>query len=251
VTQHLGPVTQPSTHARDQYSGTTGNLTARIALHRYGTNPQSWWEWLAARLPRAGRVLEVGAGTGELWQHLPHGPLVLVDFAPAMCAQLRTAVPDAQVLRADAAALPFAAGSFDTVIANHMLYHVDDPGAVLREFARILAPGGRVAIAVNGRDHMADLGELGGDRPARRLNEFSAETGPATMATVFGEVTVERYPSDLAVPSVEPVLAYLDSWTPLSPAERATAAARVQAQIDASGAFRVRKHTVLITGLAR
>jgi hypothetical protein len=65
-------------------------------------------------------------------------------------------------------------------------------------------------------------------------------------------VSVERYPGDLAVPSVEPVLAYLDSWTPpLSPDERAAAASHVRARIDAEGVFRVRKHTVLITGRRR
>ncbi|MDX5456788.1 hypothetical protein ACGFI5_05455 [Micromonospora tulbaghiae] len=51
-----------------QYAATTGNLTARIALHSYGTNPQSWYAWLGERLPLSGDVLEVGAGTGELWR---------------------------------------------------------------------------------------------------------------------------------------------------------------------------------------
>jgi SAM-dependent methyltransferase len=186
-------VSQPSAHARQQYAATTGNLTARIALHRYGTDPQSWWEWLTPRLPRTGPVLEVGAGT---------------------------------------------------------LYHVDDPAVVLHEFARVLKPGGRVAIAVNGHDHMAEL-DLFGDRPTGRLNGFSAESGPAALAAIFTDVTAERYPGDLAVPSVEPVLAYLDSWTPLSAADRAAAAAQVQARIDADGFFSVRKHTVLLAGRRR
>jgi SAM-dependent methyltransferase len=236
-----------SAHARSQYSTTTANLTARMALHGYGTNPETWWQWLTPRLPREGRVLEAGAGTGELWQHLPHGELTLVDFSPAMCARLRQ-VPGARVLRADASALPFAGRAFDTVIANHMLYHVDDPGLALREFARVLTPGGRIAVAVNGRDHMAGLEEFGSQgRVSQRLNGFSAETAPPAMAEVFDDVTVERYPSDLSVPAAEPVLAYLDSWTPLTDPERAAAATRIQQRIDAEGAFHIRKHTVLIT----
>lgn len=241
----------PSAHARSQYSTTTGNLTARMALHGYGTNPESWWDWLAARLPREGRVLEVGAGTGELWQHVPHGPLTLVDFSPAMCARLRQ-VPAARVARADAAALPFAAGTFGTLVANHMLYHVDDPGRALREFARVLAPGGRIAVAVNGRDHMADLEEFGSSSLApQRVNGFSAETAPPAMGEVFDDVTVDRYPDHLAVPTLEPVLAYLDSWTPLTAPERAAATTRIQQRIDAEGTFRIRKHTVLITARRR
>jgi SAM-dependent methyltransferase len=236
-----------SAHARSQYGTTTANLTARMALHSYGTNPESWWEWLTPRLPRDGRVLEVGAGTGELWQHVPHAELTLIDFSAAMCTRLRQ-VPGARVLRADASALPFAAGAFDTVIANHMLYHVDDPGLALREFARVLAPGGRIAVAVNGHDHMADLDEFGSRaRSPRRLNGFSAETAPAALAEVFDDVTVERYPGDLSVPAKEPVLAYLDSWTPLTGPERAAAATKIQQRIDTDGAFPIRKHTVLVT----
>jgi SAM-dependent methyltransferase len=234
-----------SDHARNQYSATTANLTARMALHSFSTNPVSWWEWLEPRLPRAGRVLEVGAGTGELWRHLPHGRLTLADFSPAMCALLRS-IPGARVLRADAGALPFVDGAFDTLIANHMLYHVDDPSLVLREFARVLAPDGRIAVAVNGPDHMADLNDFR-PRITRRLNNFNAATGPALMAAHFADVTVERYPGDLAVPAKEPVLAYLDSWNHLTPPQRAAAELRIQQRIDAEGTFRIRKHTVLIT----
>jgi hypothetical protein len=57
---------KPSERAADQYSQTTGNLTGRIAIHTWNTNPQSWFSWLSPRLPLAGDVLEVGAGTGEL-----------------------------------------------------------------------------------------------------------------------------------------------------------------------------------------
>src|SRR5205823_7431572 len=84
----------------------------------------------------------------------------LTDFSPAMCAQLRT-VPGARVVRCDASDLPFCDAGFDTVVANHMLYHLDDPVAALREFARVLRPGGRLAAAVNGADHLDELNAIG------------------------------------------------------------------------------------------
>jgi SAM-dependent methyltransferase len=235
----------PSQHARRQYAATTANLGARIALHAYGTNPQDWLSWLDERLPRAGRVLEAGAGTGRLWTRVDHTglDLTLTDFSPAMCRQLRT-VPGARVARCDAAHLPFAAAAFDTVVANHMLYHVDDPGAVLAEFARVLRPGGRVAVALNGAGHMA---EIAGRRLAETQNGVTAETGPALLARHFTAVTVEAYPGDLDIPAVEPVIAYLDSLGGLDPAARAAVEARARAEIAARGGFRVRKHTVLIT----
>ncbi|MET7965969.1 class I SAM-dependent methyltransferase [Micromonospora sp. NPDC005305] len=248
----------PSARAVSQYATTTGNLTARIALHDHGTNPQGWFAWLDERLPLAGDVLEVGAGTGKLWSQVDHRGrrlrLTLTDFSAAMCARLRD-VPGARVERCDASRLPFADASFDTVVANHMLYHLDDPATALREFARVLRPGGRLAAAVNGSDHLAELNALAVavGRPDLALpfhqNDFTAETGSGYVARTFTGVTVERYPCDLEVPAVEPVLAYLASMAeePLTPAQQSAARDLVQARIDAEGSFRVRKHTVLIT----
>jgi SAM-dependent methyltransferase len=250
----------PSAHAVSQYAATADNLTARIALHAYGTNPQSWFDWLGERLPLAGDVLEVGAGTGKLWTHVDHLGrglrLTLTDFSPAMCERLR-AIPGARVEQCDAADLPFPDASFDTVIANHMLYHLDDPDAALREFARVLRPGGRFAVAVNGRDHLAELDALGVaiGRPELMLrfrqNDVTAQTGPGYVASHFTGVTVERYPCDLDIPTPEPVLAYLDSMAdePLTSEQQSAARDLVQARIDAEGVFRVRKHTVLITAV--
>jgi SAM-dependent methyltransferase len=248
----------PAAHAVSQYATTTGNLTARIALHTYGTNPQDWFSWLGERLPLAGDVLEVGAGTGKLWtrvDHVGHGlSLTLTDFSPAMCAQLR-AIPGARVQQCDATELPFPDAGFDTVIANHMLYHLDDPAAALREFARVLRPGGRLAIATNGRDHLDELIAVGPaiGRPdlalAASQSDFTAETGPTHVARYFIRVAVERYPCDLDIPTAEPILTYLDSLAdePLTPQQRSAAQDFVQARIDADGSYRVRKHTVLIT----
>lgn len=244
-----------SARATSQYATTTDNLTARMALHSYGTNPQSWFAWLGERLPLGGDVLEVGAGTGELWHRVSHrGRLTLTDFSPAMCERLRE-VPDARVLRCDATHLPFRAGVTDAVIANCMLYHLDDPDAALREFARVLRPGGRLAVAVNGRDHMAELNTLGPvigcpDLAVRfhDRNDVTAETTPARVAAHFTDVTVERYPDELAVPAAEPILAYITSMIgPLTAAQESAGRAAIEARIDAEGTFRVRKHTVLIS----
>ncbi|GIM94866.1 class I SAM-dependent methyltransferase [Paractinoplanes toevensis] len=251
-------MTTPAARAADQYAGTTGNLTARMALHEFGTNPRDWYSWLASRLPRAGRVLEVGAGTGELWRRLGHDglDLTVTDFSPAMCARLAD-LPGVPVRRCDAGALPFRDGGFDAVIANHMLYHVDDPAAVLRELARVSRPGGRLAVATNGPGHMAEIADLGTaigrpDIMARRgQSDFSAESGPALVAEAFRDVRVERYPGDLAVPGVAPVVDYLRSMTrePLTADQVAAVGEIVSARIAAEGVLRVRKHVVLITAV--
>jgi ubiquinone/menaquinone biosynthesis C-methylase UbiE len=110
----------------------------------------------------AGRVLELGAGTGL---NLPHYPphireLVLTEPEPAMRARLerrvlRAARP-AAVVAASADALPFEDGSFDTVVSTMVLCTVPDPAAAVTEVRRVLAPGGRLLFvehvrAVSGR----------------------------------------------------------------------------------------------------
>lgn len=97
----------------------------------------------------AGRVLEVGAGTGLNLRHYPAAvsELVLADPEPAMARRLRNRVEReacvaTRIVRAPAERLPFADGSFDTVVATFLLCTVVDPAGAAREIARVLAPGG-------------------------------------------------------------------------------------------------------------
>ncbi|MFG1643611.1 class I SAM-dependent methyltransferase [Amycolatopsis sp. NPDC049252] len=162
-----------------------------------------------------------------------------------MCAQLRH-VADAHVLRCDAGDLPLRDGCFDAVVANHMLYHLDDPDSALSEFARVLRPGGWVAVATNGRDHLRELDDVATSvgRPDLTIgggqNGVTAESGPRRVSEWFDDVQAQRYSCDLDVPGPGPVVAYLDSLSeqPLSPEQRA----------EVQGRFLLRKHTVLITG---
>jgi ubiquinone/menaquinone biosynthesis C-methylase UbiE len=244
-------------HAIQQYAASSDRLTARIAIHQFGTNPQDWFAWLAERLPLHGNVLEVGAGTGMLWSKLSHDglDLTLTDFSPAMCAELRQTVPTARVVQCDATVLPLPDRGYDSVIANHMLYHLDEPAAALREFARVLRPGGQLYAALNGRDHLHELRTIGPaiGRPELLrglvLDAFAAETAAPVVAEHFTDVKVERYPCDLNVPTPEPILTYLDSLTdePLSAAESDRARDLIQTRVDAVGHYHIRKDTVLIT----
>jgi ubiquinone/menaquinone biosynthesis C-methylase UbiE len=99
-----------------------------------------------------GRTLEIGAGTGV---NLPHynssvSELVISEPSPHMLARLRRAVAGAppaaghwELVQAGAEALPFADGSFDTVVCTYVLCSVADPRRALEEIARVLRPGGR------------------------------------------------------------------------------------------------------------
>ena len=98
----------------------------------------------------AGRVLELGAGTGL---NLPHYPpavreLVLSEPEPAMRAVLERRVArsrrPARVLDAPAEALPFPDDAFDTVVSTMVLCTVGDVAAAIAETRRVLRPGGRL-----------------------------------------------------------------------------------------------------------
>ena len=105
--------------------------------------------WVADRV--RGRVLEVGVGTGANlpWYVERAEQVVAVDASPAMLAQARRRpqARDVDLRVADAAALPFDASTFDTVLCTFTLCCVPDERAVLRELARVVRPDGLVLVA--------------------------------------------------------------------------------------------------------
>jgi SAM-dependent methyltransferase len=99
-----------------------------------------WFEQLLAEAPRGGRVLEVGAGPGTLRA-----------FAGDRRPDLRWVASDLEVLpwnqlAADAGRLPLRGASADAVLGLDVLHHLPDPRAFFAEAARVLAPGGRLAL---------------------------------------------------------------------------------------------------------
>jgi len=120
------------------------------------------------------RVLELGAGTGkQLPGLLARGArLVSTDRGPNMLGRLHRCFPDVPVAVARAEQLPFAAGCFDGVCGAQMWHWVDAPVAA-REVARVLRPGGWLALWWN--DVLAD-GEPWYDAQQDRL-EAASVTG--------------------------------------------------------------------------
>ena len=98
----------------------------------------------------AGRVIEIGGGTGSNLVHYTAEvtALTVTEPEPAMVNRLRRhadeRAPFATVLRAPAEDLPFEDGSFDTAVSTLVLCGVDDQQRALRQLARVLKPGGRL-----------------------------------------------------------------------------------------------------------
>ncbi len=107
-----------------------------------------------APVGEADRVLDVGCGGGVfLDMALTRGCLAAgLDHSPDMVAETRRRNADAvangrlEVLQGDAAALPFPAGAFTRVFCLHAFFFFPQPRAAIEEMARVVAPGGLVAI---------------------------------------------------------------------------------------------------------
>jgi len=104
----------------------------------------------------AGDVLEVAVGTGRNLPCYPPGTrLTGIDLSPGMLAVAeRRAVElglDASLRTADAQALPFGDGSFDTVVCTISLCNIPDDRAAIAQMHRVLRPGGRLILL----DHVA------------------------------------------------------------------------------------------------
>ena len=106
------------------------------------------------RLGPGERVLDVGCGSGRLIPVIceqigPQGSLVEIDFAPAML-EIGRGKPhgdNVAFLLGNAQALPVPDGDFDKVIALALLPHLDDKALALKEFHRVLRPGGMLVVA--------------------------------------------------------------------------------------------------------
>jgi ubiquinone/menaquinone biosynthesis C-methylase UbiE len=104
-----------------------------------------WRRWLPAGA--TGRTLDLGTGTGRNLAWLPRGVrAVAVDPDARNLAAARRRAPGVPLVRARAEALPFRAGTFDTVLSGMVFCSVDDPPAGLGEVRRVLAPGGTLRL---------------------------------------------------------------------------------------------------------
>ena len=94
------------------------------------------------------RALLVGAGTGADLPLIPEGVSILAtDLTPAMLERARPRVrPGIELRVMDGQALDLPDESFDAVILHLIRAVIPDPAACLREAARVLKPGGRIAV---------------------------------------------------------------------------------------------------------
>ncbi|MFD7918352.1 class I SAM-dependent methyltransferase [Streptomyces sp. NPDC059740] len=163
----------------DAYAGSFAKLCAHTVHHLLD----------AAGVGPGVRLLDVGTGTGTVAATAcARGAVVsAVDAEPSMVAAASRRAPQADVRLACVPDLPFTDAAFDAVTGNFVLNHVGRPRAGLAELARVVRPGGRVALSIwespggTGRDLLPRaLREAGVRPPGGPVRVEPAEDFPRT-----------------------------------------------------------------------
>ena len=215
----------------EQYQ-TGANTSVRISLHRkYGRNTEGWFTWLYRQLAlkQDMRVLELGAGNGELWKEnlnmLPKKvQIILSDISAGMMQDARNLLEGNGGLRKtvfsyevfDAHQIPFADASFHLVMANHVLFYLRDLSLSLSEVRRVLCPEVIFICSTYGSCHMQEISALAKEFDERIcLSEvplsdvFGLENGEAILNPYFKQIELVRYQDELLVNQAQPIIDYI------------------------------------------
>ena len=166
---------------------------------------QAWRRTAVDRLP-AGRILDLGAGTGAANAILGDRIIVALDPAPEMLA-----LNDAHHRVVGVGeALPFGDGSFDAVLSAYVFRNLDSVEGTMSEIHRVLRPGGRAGIV--------DLSRPEGGFQ-RRLHRFgTAITLPIAGATIgardeytYPHHSLDKHPAPEELLASTP-LRLVESW---------------------------------------
>jgi demethylmenaquinone methyltransferase / 2-methoxy-6-polyprenyl-1,4-benzoquinol methylase len=150
------PASERNRAARELFAPLAGTYDRYARLLSFGQDPR-WRSFLVSRI-KAGpeeTVIDVACGTAAVAVELVrrHGCRVVgIDQSPEMLAEGRRRVAAAglagriELQEGRAEELPFDDAAFDGLTFTYLLRYVDDPAATMRELARVVRPGGRIAM---------------------------------------------------------------------------------------------------------
>jgi ubiquinone/menaquinone biosynthesis C-methylase UbiE len=256
----------------EQYENSS-NLKARINIHElFSINKYGWMPYFFEQINLKGKmkILELGCGDGSLWvknyEKLPKNiDITLTDFSPGMLEDAKNNLGKMQkrfkFKIVDAETIPYKDETFDVVIANHMLYHVNDIDKAFSEIYRALKKGGVFYAATVGKSHMKEMrsivSELGVDMVTTKSFEatekFQLENGMDIFKKWFKDIKLTRYDDGLFVTEATPLLDYILSMPGntdrnFSSEEKKYIIDFLEKRIKESGGIKITKDTGFFTG---
>ncbi|MDB7979973.1 MerR family transcriptional regulator [Faecalicoccus pleomorphus] len=209
----------------EQYKN-SNNLNVRISLHdQFSTNKTGWFNWLFKQIDfsKVNRLLEIGCGNGKLWENrnidLRNREIFLSDISEGMVHEVRKKLgKDYNCIVADCQAIPFKDGYFDAVIANHVLFYIQNLDKGLSEIYRVLKNNGTFYCSTYGKKHMKEITELVQSFDSKvELSQnslydvFGIENGETILKKYFKSVQFIQYEDSLIVDQAQPLVDYIMS----------------------------------------
>lgn len=245
-----------ATHAQ-RFSDTAGDYAATMAP---ALAPVAAEVVRRAELRANQSVLDIGTGTGTA-ARLALGDqrrVIGLDAAAGMLEIARLEAPGVELIEADFTRIPLEDASVDVVIAAHALLFVKDRVMALREWLRVIAPGGRLSLSVPGPGDVvpsAVFGEIydrydvewnSNDYPVpSELAGWAGEAGWIDMKVDADPTTAILLGDEAAFRTWLRVGRAVSGWS----AERIDAFARdlMASQSSADGSFRIPFGTIYLT----
>ena len=221
----LVQLSNEETNIIEQYKNAK-NLNDRISLHeKYSTNSQGWFNWLFEKIDfsKVNRLLELGCGNGKLWQEnqidLRNREIFLSDISEGMVEEVRNKLgSDFNCIVADAEKIPFKDAYFDSIIANHVLFYLNDLNQGLKEISRVLKSNGILYCSTYGSRHMKEITDIVQNFDSRinlsnhsLYDVFGLENGECILKKYFTSVQRMDYQDSLEITESKPLIDYIMS----------------------------------------
>jgi len=215
----------------DQQYKTSNNLNTRSNLHtQSSTNPEKWMSWLFRQyvFQENSKILEIGCGNGFLWQSNmdainPSWNITLSDKSVGMIEESKINLHE---LKNKIIYIKYDVESdklyekYNYLIANHMLYHINDIDNALLHINDLLESKGVLYASTTGRKNLLGLSKLimdfTGNKNHEILNEkitgrFSLDNGREKLRKYFSKIEIKKHQDSLKITESKPLIDYVYS----------------------------------------
>jgi SAM-dependent methyltransferase len=200
------PDTDPMDNVRDSYDSVAADYVENVAGElEHKPFDRAYLDRLATELSDKGPVVELGCGPGHVGRYLHDRGVDIsgLDLSPGMIDEARRLNLGMQFVVGDMLDLPYADGSLAALVAFYSIIHFDAAqlDQSIREFRRVLRPGGLAAVAFHVGDETLHRTEWWGH--AISIDFHLLDPADVTRRAIRAGLTVEQLQERDPIPDVE------------------------------------------------